>query len=92
MFKVGVIGCGYWGPNLVRVFNDCAGASVTAVCDCEARCLERVCKRYPTAEGHAYPRLRRGEGMAPTLNTYSAALRNYELRITKRPPRGQCFP
>ncbi|MGH7528762.1 MAG: Gfo/Idh/MocA family protein, partial [Gemmatimonadales bacterium] len=31
--RVGVIGCGYWGPNLVRNFARHPGAQVHAVCD-----------------------------------------------------------
>ena len=31
--SVGVIGCGYWGPNLVRNFRSLLNCQVTAVCD-----------------------------------------------------------
>ena len=31
--RLGVIGCGYWGPNLVRNFVDLPGAEVVAVAD-----------------------------------------------------------
>src|SRR5436309_3510691 len=31
--RVGVIGCGYWGPNLVRNFDRQPHARVIAVCD-----------------------------------------------------------
>ena len=33
MIRVGVIGYGYWGPNLVRNFADCPQTKVAAVCD-----------------------------------------------------------
>ncbi|QDV67741.1 Inositol 2-dehydrogenase [Rosistilla carotiformis] len=33
MIRVGIVGLGYWGPNLVRCFSDIDGAKVTAVCD-----------------------------------------------------------
>ncbi|MEZ6091529.1 MAG: Gfo/Idh/MocA family oxidoreductase [Pirellulaceae bacterium] len=33
MIRVGIVGLGYWGPNLVRCFSDIAGVKVTAVCD-----------------------------------------------------------
>ena len=33
MIKVGVIGYGYWGPNLVRNFMEAPGSTVVAVCD-----------------------------------------------------------
>src|SRR5262245_824799 len=31
--RVGVVGCGYWGPNLVRNFSRHPQAKVEAVCD-----------------------------------------------------------
>ena len=31
--RLGVIGCGYWGPNLVRNFSSVPGARVSVVCD-----------------------------------------------------------
>jgi predicted dehydrogenase len=47
MIRIGVIGYGYWGPNLVRNFSDVATARVTAVCDRDARRLAQVERRYP---------------------------------------------
>jgi len=52
MIRVGVIGCGYWGPNLVRAFNECNGAVVTAVCDLDKRCVDRIRSRQPTIKGY----------------------------------------
>jgi len=46
MLKIGVIGYGYWGPNIVRNFNSLSGASVVAVCDVEQRSLYQVKKNY----------------------------------------------
>jgi predicted dehydrogenase len=46
---VGVIGCGYWGPNLIRNFAENEGASLRWVCDRDARRLEKVSRRYPAA-------------------------------------------
>jgi len=31
--RVGVIGCGYWGPNLIRNFVGCPSTDLVAVCD-----------------------------------------------------------
>ncbi len=31
--KVGIVGCGYWGPNLIRNFSSCPQTEVVAVCD-----------------------------------------------------------
>lgn len=46
MLKIGVIGYGYWGPNIVRNFNNLPGASVVSVCDLEQRALYQVKKNY----------------------------------------------
>jgi predicted dehydrogenase len=44
---VGVIGYGYWGPNLVRNFVEVSGAEVVAVADLDPRRLEQLKTRYP---------------------------------------------
>ena len=48
MIRVGVIGYGYWGPNLVRNFMEAQGATVAAVCDLSAGRLAPLGTRYPT--------------------------------------------
>jgi predicted dehydrogenase len=47
MIGIGVIGYGYWGPNLVRNFADLPGARVVAVSDLRAERLAQLCGRYP---------------------------------------------
>jgi predicted dehydrogenase len=47
MIGIGVIGYGYWGPNLVRNFAECKGAAVRMVCDLRKEQLEKVERRYP---------------------------------------------
>jgi predicted dehydrogenase len=44
---VGVIGYGYWGPNLVRNFADQVSARVVAVSDLSVERLTQVHARYP---------------------------------------------
>lgn len=46
---VGVIGCGYWGPNLIRNFAENEAAELRWVCDADARRLEKTARRYPSA-------------------------------------------
>lgn len=46
MLKVGVVGYGYWGPNLVRNFDTGKKSAVTFVCDANPKALERVRQRY----------------------------------------------
>ncbi len=46
--KIGVIGYGYWGPNLVRNFSEIPEAQVVAVSDLDPKRLNLVKTRYPT--------------------------------------------
>jgi predicted dehydrogenase len=48
VITVGVIGYGYWGPNLVRNFVETAGACVAWVTDIRPERLPLVTARYPT--------------------------------------------
>jgi len=48
MIRVGVLGLGYWGPNLVRCFSDLPDCKVTAVCDRDYDQLFRIKDRYPS--------------------------------------------
>ena len=50
MITVGVIGYGYWGPNLVRNFADTAGAHVGFVTDMRPARLSQVTSRYPATK------------------------------------------
>lgn len=45
--QVGVIGCGYWGPNIIRALIEIPEASVRAVADRDADRLARVGSRFP---------------------------------------------
>ena len=47
MLKIGVIGYGYWGPNIVRNFHRGPGSRVEMVCDESPRMLERVSRTHP---------------------------------------------
>jgi len=47
MINIGVLGYGYWGPNLVRNFVETAGITVTAIADVDSKKLELVNRRYP---------------------------------------------
>ncbi|RKY15896.1 MAG: gfo/Idh/MocA family oxidoreductase [Planctomycetota bacterium] len=48
--KVGIIGLGYWGPNLVRNFAALDGVEVAAVADKDTSRVERIRRLYPYAE------------------------------------------
>jgi predicted dehydrogenase len=44
---VGIIGAGYWGPNLIRNFTTCPHTEVAAVCDANPSRLEAVGRTNP---------------------------------------------
>jgi predicted dehydrogenase len=47
MIRVGVIGYGYWGPNIVRNFHAHENSEVTLVCDKNPKCEARLKKAHP---------------------------------------------
>ena len=47
LLRVGVIGYGYWGPNIVRNFHAQDQARVVAVCDKSQKSLGKVRHAYP---------------------------------------------
>jgi predicted dehydrogenase len=50
ILNIGVIGYGYWGPNLVRNFSELTDARVHTVADLNPKALEVVAKRYPATK------------------------------------------
>jgi len=50
MVNIGVIGYGYWGPNLVRNFNSAEETRVIAVADLNKDRLREVVKNYPAIQ------------------------------------------
>jgi predicted dehydrogenase len=45
--RVGVVGMGYWGPNLLRVLFERSDVEVGWICDTDISRLERFGRRYP---------------------------------------------
>ncbi|MBD2517981.1 Gfo/Idh/MocA family oxidoreductase [Nostoc sp. FACHB-973] len=50
MINIGVIGYGYWGPNLVRNFVEMPGVEVRTVSDFKPELLTKVQARYPAIQ------------------------------------------
>ena len=50
MMRVGIIGLGYWGPNLVRCFSGIDNCNATAVCDLNTSRLAHVKNQFPDIE------------------------------------------
>lgn len=61
---VGIVGLGYWGPNLLRNFSQLDGCKVKICCDLNEDILKRVRIQYPSIE---------------TTNEYSLLLQDSEI-------------
>jgi len=48
--KIGQIGCGYWGPNLVRNFLNNKQVENIIVCDSNKEMLRKISAKYPSIE------------------------------------------
>jgi predicted dehydrogenase len=49
--KVGVVGCGYWGPNLIRNFRSLPDCHLKLMCDISESRLKHMRTLYPEVEG-----------------------------------------
>src|SRR5215813_113727 len=50
MVNIGVIGYGYWGPNIVRNFSGLTDCKIVAVCDKSPEALQYVLASYSGIE------------------------------------------
>src|SRR5271166_6601725 len=77
---LGVVGCGYWGPNLVRNFKGLPNCNLKAMCDLSEARLKHMRTLYPDVEGMTdFEHLLNGVGLdavvvaAPVKHHYSLA-------------------
>jgi len=62
--SVGVVGCGYWGPNLIRNFRSLSDCNLRLMCDVDQQRLKHLRSLYPEIEGHTdYAHLLNGAGI-----------------------------
>lgn len=62
--KVGVVGCGYWGPNLVRNFRSLSDCQLKMMCDLSETRLAHLNSLYPEIEGVTdYKHMLNGAGL-----------------------------
>ncbi|GAB4367476.1 MAG: Gfo/Idh/MocA family oxidoreductase [Deltaproteobacteria bacterium] len=47
ILNIGVVGCGYWGPNLIRNFSSLSDCRVKRVCDTDEKRLSHMKTLYP---------------------------------------------
>jgi len=62
--KVGVVGCGYWGPNLIRNFRSLPDCNLKMMCDVSEHRLAHLKSLYPEVEGETdYHHMLNGVGL-----------------------------
>jgi len=49
--KIGVVGCGYWGPNLIRNFRSLQDCTLKVMCDVNEDRLKHLKTLYPEVKG-----------------------------------------
>src|SRR4051794_4006291 len=47
IIKVGVVGCGYWGPNLIRNLKQTPDCQLKTICDASEQRLRHMRRLYP---------------------------------------------
>jgi len=52
MIRVGLVGVGYWGPNLARVLNQNRRCKFVACCDINNDNLQKITEQYPSVRGY----------------------------------------
>jgi predicted dehydrogenase len=55
MVNIGVVGYGYWGPNVARNFNNCKGARLVSICDLNESRLKLAKSTFPFIETTSNP-------------------------------------
>jgi predicted dehydrogenase len=62
--KIGVVGCGYWGPNLIRNFRSLPDCSLKVMCDISEQRLAHLKSLYPEVGGETnYEHVLNGIGL-----------------------------
>jgi predicted dehydrogenase len=78
--NIGVVGCGYWGPNLIRNFHSLPDCRLKLLCDSNEQRLNHLRQLYPGIKGATdYAALLNGSGLhaivisTPVRHHYSMA-------------------
>lgn len=79
MINVGVIGCGYWGVNHVRVFKELPDSEVTRVCDTRGERLASIKQRYPLINSHTTVQDLLNDDLLDAVVVCTPAAAHYEI-------------
>ncbi|HEY6214891.1 MAG TPA: Gfo/Idh/MocA family oxidoreductase [Vicinamibacterales bacterium] len=81
MIRVGVVGYGYWGPNIVRNFAETPGCQVVGVADMRADRLALVRARYPAVRTFADPNELVGDRRVDAVVIVTPVSTHYDLAL-----------
>jgi predicted dehydrogenase len=79
MIKCGVIGYGYWGPNIARNLSNVAGCEVVTIADTDATARKRARKAYPTIKIAAESSAVTGSAEVDAVAIVTPVWTHYEL-------------
>ena len=73
--KVGVVGCGYWGPNLIRNFRSLPDCNLKVMCDISKDRLKHLTALYPEVKGEtSFEHILNGVGLDAVVVATSVKL------------------
>jgi predicted dehydrogenase len=74
IIRIGVVGAGYWGPNIIRNVQQIKGIKLAGVCDLSRTALDRIGEKYPEIPlfGSFQKMIERGELDAVVIATPAA--------------------
>jgi predicted dehydrogenase len=81
MIGIGVIGYGYWGPNLVRNFNELADARVVAVSDLRPERLALARRLYPSVKAATDPQGLYGDAQIQAVAIATPVSTHFDLAM-----------
>lgn len=81
MIRVGVIGYGYWGPNIVRNFMEAPGTTVGAVSELRSERLDQARGRYPSMKTTTDPRALFADPEIDAISIVTPVATHFELAL-----------
>ena len=84
--KVGVVGCGYWGPNLMRNFRTLPECQLKMMCDLSEQRLKHLSRSTPRSKETDFCHMLNGAGLDAVV--IATAVKGALLRW----PRPACWP
>jgi predicted dehydrogenase len=79
MINIGVIGFGYWGPNVARNINGCKGAKLVSISDINENRRNLAVSNYPAVKGFLKPEELIASGEVDAVAIVTPVYTHYDL-------------